>query len=62
MLAFSESVGYDGLSLAGLVRRKEVTPAELPELAIARTEAIKPAIHGVVSNHCEMGRQAIEQG
>ena len=39
---------YDGVGLAELVRRGEVTPAELVEAAIARIERHNPAINAVV--------------
>ncbi|HEY1753431.1 MAG TPA: amidase family protein [Caulobacteraceae bacterium] len=39
---------YDGVGLAELVRKGEVTPAELVEAAIARIERRNPAINAVV--------------
>jgi amidase len=39
---------YDGVGLAELVRKDEVTPAELTEAAIARIERHNPAINAVV--------------
>ena len=39
---------YDGLGLAALVAKGEVTPAELTEAAIARIERHNPAINAVV--------------
>lgn len=42
---FSE---YDGLGLAALVRKREVTPAELVEAAIARIERHNPTLNAVV--------------
>jgi amidase len=38
---------YDALGLAELVRRREVTPLELLEEAIRRTEAVNPRINAV---------------
>ena len=43
MTPFAEYTRYDGLGLAALVRRGEVSPAELLEAAIARIEAHNPA-------------------
>ena len=39
---------YDGLGLADLVRRKEVTPGELVEAAIERVERHNPTLNAVV--------------
>ena len=39
---------YDGLGLAELVRKGEVTPAELVEAAIERIERHNPALNAVV--------------
>jgi len=47
-MSFSDYARYDAIGLAELVRRREVTPAELLETAIARTEAGKPRINAVV--------------
>ena len=41
---FPDYLDYDALGLADLVRRKEVTPEELLEAAIARVDAIDPVI------------------
>ena len=48
MTTFKEYEQYDGLGLAELVRRKEVTPAELIEAAIERIEADNPTLNAVV--------------
>src|SRR5580658_1086764 len=39
---------YDGVGLADLVRRREVTPAELAQAAIARVERHNPTINAVI--------------
>ena len=44
----AEYAGYDGLGLADLVRRGEVTALELTEAAIARVEAHNPTLNAVV--------------
>jgi hypothetical protein len=50
--------GLDALGLADLVRRREVTPAELPDEAIARAESVRlaasmsldpPSVRGIVT-------------
>ncbi len=48
MSTFAEYENYDALGLAELVRRKEVTPAELLEAAFARVDAENPKINAVV--------------
>ena len=44
----SDYAAHDALSLAGLVRDKEVTPLELTDAAIARIEALDPKLNAVV--------------
>ena len=62
MSAFAEYEEYDALGLAGLVRRKEVTPLELLEAAIERVEARNPAINAVTMKLYDFGRKAIIDG
>ncbi len=47
-MAFSEYADFDGLGLAHLVRRGEVTPLELLEEAIARIEKNNPKLNAIV--------------
>src|ERR1043166_558903 len=47
-MGFAEYADHDGLGLAELVRRKEVTPAELVEAAIERIERHNPVLNAVV--------------
>ncbi len=47
-MAFKEYASYDGLGLAELVRKREVTAAELVDEAIARIERHNPVINAVV--------------
>jgi Asp-tRNA(Asn)/Glu-tRNA(Gln) amidotransferase A subunit family amidase len=49
---------YDGLGLAALVKRREVSPGELVEAAIARCEARNPALNAVVIPLFEAARAA----
>ena len=60
MAGFTEYEQYDGLGLADLVRRKEVTPAELLDAAIERVEARNPAVNAVTMKLYEYGRKAID--
>src|SRR5690242_1856402 len=47
-MAFTEYANYDGLGLAHLVRRGEVSPAELVEEAITRIERHNPKLNAIV--------------
>lgn len=52
----------DALGLADLVRRKEVSAAELLAAAIARTEALNPKYNFVSQKHYERARAALAKG
>jgi amidase/6-aminohexanoate-cyclic-dimer hydrolase len=52
----------DGLGLAELVRKREVTPGELLEAAIARVEARNPAVNAVVTRLYDHGLAAVAAG
>lgn len=54
----SEYVKYDGLGLAELVRQRDVSAAELVEAAIARAEAVNPALNFMVYQDFERARAA----
>jgi amidase len=54
--SMNEYDNLDGLDLATLVRRREVTPAELLEEAIARVERVNPRINAVVTKLYDEGR------
>jgi amidase len=62
MSGFEEYRDYDGLGLAALVRSEEVSPGELLDAAIARTEAVNGELNAVVHRHYEAARAAIAQG
>ncbi|MBL8770000.1 MAG: amidase [Phenylobacterium sp.] len=49
---------YDGLGLAELVRKGQVTPAELVEAAIARAERHNPKLNAIVYEGFEDARKA----
>ena len=49
---------YDGLGLAELVRRREVTPLELVEEAIRRIEAGNPTLNAVITKLYDAAREA----
>lgn len=52
----------DGLAIADLVRKREVSPLEVLETAIARIEAYNPALNAVVASLYDEARQAIADG
>ncbi len=62
MRAFAEYERYDGLGLAMLVARRELTAEELLEAAIARVEARNPAVNAVTMKLYDYGRRAIAAG
>jgi amidase len=47
-MGFAEYASYDGLGLAELVRKRDVTPSELLEEAITRIERNNPKLNAVV--------------
>ena len=59
---FPEYENYDALGLAELVRKGEITAAELLEAAIARAEARNPAVNAIVDKLYDHGRDAIAAG
>jgi amidase len=61
-MTFQDYEKYDAVALADLVRRKEVTPLELLESAIERTDRLNPALNAVVHRHDDYARSAIAAG
>ncbi|MFL5258439.1 MAG: amidase [Hyphomicrobiales bacterium] len=55
----AEYSSYDGLGLADLVRRKEVTSAELCELALRGVEAVNPHLNAVIETFPDRARKVI---
>src|SRR5262249_1733603 len=53
-----EFASYDGLGLARLVRRGEVSPAELLDVAIASVEARNPELNAVICRLYDQARAA----
>jgi amidase len=60
-MSFKEYGNYDGVGLADLVRKKEVSAQELLDEAIARCEKIDPQINAVVVKHYDYARQQIDK-
>jgi amidase len=61
-MAFAEYDRYDGLGLAELIRKKEVTAAEVCEEAIARIEARNPRLNAVVIRGYDAARARLAAG
>ena len=55
---FAEYGDYDGLGLAELVRRGEITPREILEEAISRIDGLNPDLNAVIYHACDEARNA----
>jgi amidase len=56
MGSFKEYDQYDGIGLAELVRKKEVSPAEICEEAITRIERVNAALNAVITPMYDLAR------
>ncbi|MCL5041278.1 MAG: amidase [Gammaproteobacteria bacterium] len=61
-MSFAEYRQHDALSLAQLLRNKDVTAQELLELAISRNETVHPLINSIVLDHSDLARTSLENG
>jgi amidase len=61
-MAFKEYGSHDGVGLAALVRKREVSAGELLDEAIARTARIDPQINAVVVKHYDFAKRQIDKG
>ena len=52
-MTLDEYTRLDGLGLAALVARKEVTPMELAQLAAQAIAAVNPAVRAVVETYAD---------
>ncbi len=59
-MKFEEYRKHDAISLAELIKNKQVTPQELLETAIKRAEEINPKINGIVTQLYDLGKQQIQ--
>jgi amidase/6-aminohexanoate-cyclic-dimer hydrolase len=59
---FREYGSYDGIGLAELVRKKQVSARELLDEAIARTAKVDPQINAVVVKHYDYAERQIDKG
>jgi len=53
---------FDGLGLAELVRRREVSPTEVLDVAISRLEARNPVLNAVITKLYDPARAAVAAG
>ena len=60
-MAFKEYGNYDAVGLAELVRKKEVSPKDLLDEAIARTAKVDPQINAVVVKHYDYAERQISR-
>ncbi|MGD9241629.1 MAG: amidase family protein [Desulfobacterales bacterium] len=60
MGGFKEYDQYDGLGLAELIRKREVSPAEICEEAITRIERVNPTLNAVITPMYELARKAVQ--
>ena len=61
MISAAEYQQHDGLALAELVRKKEVSPAELLEAALARSAQVNPKINAIVTPMHQIARDRAKQ-
>ncbi len=62
MGGFAEYDSYDAVGLAALVAKGDVSPSELLDEAIARTEKVNGALNAVTHKHYDEARAAIDAG
>ncbi len=60
MGGFKEYNQYDGLGLAQLVKKKEISAAELCEEAITRIERVNPTLNAVITPMYDLARKAVQ--
>jgi amidase len=61
-MKYSEYIRYDGLGLAELVRKKQVSPQELAQTALAAAEALNPQINSLIEVFPETAESATADG
>src|SRR5210317_1261047 len=60
MGGFKEYAQYDGMGLAELVKKREVSPAEVCEEAITRIERVNPALNAVITTMYDLARETVQ--
>ncbi|MCP4694773.1 MAG: amidase [Desulfobacterales bacterium] len=61
MSGFKEYDQYDGLGLAELIRKKEMSAEEVMEEAIRRIERFNPKLNAVITPMFDIGRQTVRE-
>ena len=61
-MQFSEYRKHDAVALADLVRKKDVKPAELLDVALARAADVNPKLNAIVIPHEDIARTAVKAG
>ena len=61
-MRFEEYRQHDGISLAGLIAKGQVSAEEVLEAAIARAEQVNPAINAIVHRQYEQARKSVAAG
>lgn len=61
-MVFKEYADFDGLALADLIKRKEVSASEVLEAGITRIEAVNPKLNAVVRPLFDRARQRVAKG
>ena len=61
MGGFKEYDQYDGLGLAELIKKREVSPAEICEEAITRIERVNPTLNAVITPMYDLARKAVQE-
>lgn len=56
-MKIEEYLGYDGLGLAELVKKKEVSAEELLQTAIQRAEQVNPSINAIINPLYDLGKK-----
>lgn len=62
MLTFHEYRACDATELARMVARREVSPDELLDTALARAAAVEPTLNAISQHHVDFARAAIRAG
>lgn len=60
-LSYTDYSAQDAVGLAALIRKGEVSAAEVLEAAIARAEAVNPGINAIVLKHYDLARRALAE-
>ncbi len=60
--AFKEYEKYDGIGLSELIKKKEVTPNEVLESAIAKIEKLNPRLNAVITKMYDEAKEVVDRG